>query len=175
VNTAAPPSPRMLVSVWLCAAVGFGALLGGARATQGSLDDTDPALQRPGFLDVGALPLPAPPAAGTPSPGRRAVVFFERAARVRELCRALARRLLTPAADVAIVAADPDTSCPVARVLVDPEGDVARRYGMRRPRGGRPPVGYAVVDSNGAIRYRTLDPRPERHLDEVATILRAAP
>ncbi|HEX2064104.1 MAG TPA: hypothetical protein VHE80_06755, partial [Acidimicrobiales bacterium] len=78
-------------------------------------------------------------------------------------------------ADVAIAVQGTDASCPAAPVVADPDGEVSSGYGRRRPRAGGPPVGYAVVDSNGAIRYRTLDPSPARRLDEVATILRAVP
>ncbi len=54
-------SRRPLVVVWLVVAVGFGALLAVARTSAGPLDDPDPAHQRPGLLDLGELPLPAPP------------------------------------------------------------------------------------------------------------------
>jgi hypothetical protein len=36
-------------------------------------------------------------------------------------------------------------------------------------------VGYAVVDSAGRVRYRTLDPSLINGLAEVETILRATP
>ena len=83
-----PPWPAgPLVVVWLAAAVGLGLLLGLARAAEGPLDDPDPAWQRPGFLDAGDLPAPAPRVApGVPAPGRPTVVFFERAGRLPELC-----------------------------------------------------------------------------------------
>jgi alkyl hydroperoxide reductase subunit AhpC len=58
-------------------------------------------------------------------------------------------------------------------VLGDPDGAVAKAYGMRVPRGGGPPVGYAVVDAAGAIRYRTLDPAVAERLREVGTIVSA--
>ncbi|PLS75598.1 MAG: hypothetical protein CYG61_06425 [Actinobacteria bacterium] len=43
------------------------------------------------------------------------------------------------------------------------------------PRDGGPPTGYAVIDSEGRVRYRTLDPEVVDHLGEVAAILRATP
>lgn len=63
--------------------------------------------------------------------------------------------------------------CPATPVVVDPTGSLARRFGLRRPRDGGPPVGYVVVDARGLIRYRTLDPTVTRNLDEVDTIVAA--
>lgn len=169
------PSRRSLVAVWVLAALGFGALLGLARAAEGPLDDPDPARQRPGFVDQGSLPQPAPPVAGIPTSGRRAVVFFERADRLGRLCQALAKSPLPPKADLVVAVAGPGGSCPAASVVADPDARVAGAYGLRTPREGGPPVGYAVVDSAAAIRYRTLDPSVADELDEVATILEAVP
>ena len=64
------------------AVVFFGGLLALAQAAEEPLDDPDPAFQRPGFLDVGDLPAPAPDlrvdmtVTGTPT-----VVLFERSDR----------------------------------------------------------------------------------------------
>jgi len=41
------------------------------------------------------------------------------------------------------------------------------------PRRRRAPVGYAVVDAESRIRYRTLDPTVTAELSEVRTILEA--
>lgn len=163
--------------MWLAAAVGFGVLLVLSRGARGPLDDPDPALQRPGVLDIGGLPAPAPPVApGLPREGRRAVVFFERPGRAGALCAALRSKGLGPQVDVAVVVSGPVTGCPPqARVVADPATALATRFGLDAPAGGGPPVGYAVVDSRRRIRYRTLDPGVARRLDEVATILRATP
>ena len=56
----------------------------------------------------------------------------------------------------------------------DPTGALAAQFGLDRPRDGGAPVGYAVVDGRGDIRYRTLDPSVAAQLDEIDTILRAA-
>ncbi len=171
-----PATP--LVVTWLGVAVALGLLLAVARAAEGPLDDPDPAWQRPGFLDAGELPAPAPMVTpGVPAPGHPAVVFFERADRMGELCRALAASSLPGTTATAIVVAGgPPAGCEAARAIVaDPEGDVAEAYGMRPPRGGGPPVGYAVVDGAGEIRYRTLDPEVADQLDEVSTIVAALP
>ena len=170
-DTSRPARP--LVVVWLGVAVALGLLLALARAAEGPLDDPDPAWQRPGFLDAGALPVPAPP--GLPALGRPTVVFFERANDLGQLCRALGRSSVPEEAATAVVVADrAPVGCGAAGALVgDPDGAVADAYGMRRPRGGGAPVGYAVVDAAGAIRYRTLDPQVADQLDEVVTIVGA--
>ena len=167
-----------LVVTWLGVAVALGLLLAVARAAERPLDDPDPAWQRPGFLDAGELPAPAPGMiSGVPAPGHPAVVFFERADRMGELCRALAGSSLPELTTTAIVVAGaPSGGCEAAEtVIACPEGHVAEAYGMRRPRGGGPPVGYAVVDAAGEIRYRTLDPEMAHQLDEVSTIVAALP
>ncbi|MCU1692090.1 MAG: hypothetical protein JWM64_1181 [Frankiales bacterium] len=53
-----------------------------------------------------------------------------------------------------------------ATVLVRPE--LSRDYGVT---GGR--AGYAVVDRRGHVRYRTVDPEPAAHAQEVQTLLDA--
>ncbi len=171
-----PRSIRPLVVVWLGVAVGFGLLLALARAAEGPLDDPDQAWQRPGFIDAGDLPAPAPTVApGVPASGLPTVVFFVRPDGLAELCHALAATtLLGRAATAAVVAGSTSDRCAaVGAVVVDPDGAVGDAYGMRSPRGGGPPVGYAVVDAAGAIRYRTLDPEVADQLDEVATIVAA--
>lgn len=58
-------------------------------------------------------------------------------------------------------------------MLIVDGGGLARRFGMPSPVNGGAPVGYAVVDAAGRIRYRTLDPQVAGHLEEVDTILSA--
>ncbi len=170
---------RPLVVIWLAAAIGLGLLLSVARAAREPLDDPDPAWQRPGFVDAGDLPVPAPAVApGLPAPSRPTVVFFERTGRLPRLCRVFAASGLPDKATATAVVVDGagTHSCEGADAVVnDADGALAAAYGMRRPRGGGTPVGYAVVDSAGAIRYRTLDPAVADELSEVRTILDALP
>lgn len=174
---ASVPARRRLATVWLACAALLGGLLVLSQAAREPLDDADPAWQRPGFLDAGTLPEAAPPVGtGIPTPGRRAVVFFQRREGVPELCRALVERGLAEQASVAIVVPGEDGACSASVTVVsDPAGVVAKRYGVREPRGDGPPVGYAVVDSSGRIRYRTLDRAVADELGEVSTMLRATP
>ena len=169
---------RALAAIWLAVAVVLTVFLAIARAAKGPLDDPDPARQRPGFLDAGELPAPAPSVApNVPAVERPAVVFFVRADGMEKLCRALGDgRLAERAAIAVVVAGTPSGGCDAAAAgVADPEGDVAQAYGMRRPRDGGPPVGYAVVDAAGDIRYRTLDPAVADRLDEVSTMVAALP
>ncbi|MDP9403384.1 MAG: hypothetical protein M3P85_08620 [Actinomycetota bacterium] len=174
---AAVPSRRQLLAVWLATAVVLAVLLLVARAARTGGDDADQARQRPGFLDAGALPVPAPSVAGLPKPGRRAVVFFAREDVAGELCQELAGSppILDRADAAVVVAGTPPPTCPPAPVVADQDGVLARAYGLPTPRDGGPPTGYAVVDSEGRVRYRTLDPEVVAELAEVATILRATP
>ena len=171
----APPR-RTQVGVWVLAVVFFGGLLALAQAAEEPLDDPDPAFQRPGFLDVGDLPAPAPDlrvdmtVTGTPT-----VVLFERSDRVARLCRALDDHTFASDARAVVVTPTEPTgdSCADQTVVVD--AALADEFGLRNPRAGGPPVGYAVVDRDGRIRYRTLDPAVATLLDEIDTIIGALP
>ncbi len=168
------PTRRALVTVWVVAAVGFAALLSVAQRLEGPLDDPDQAEQRVGFLDQGPLPLPAPMVtAGLPAAGRPTVVLFLRPDEAPHECRGAARRVPASSAVLVAVLAGP-AACPgIPAVLVDPSGRTATGYGMRVPADGGPPVGYAVVDNQARLRYRTLDPDPAGDSREVTTMLAA--
>jgi hypothetical protein len=166
------PRRRTLILVWLGTVGFFGVLLGVSQAAEEPLDDPDPAFQRPGFLDVGDLPEPAPEIDGIDFEGQRTVVFFEQPERVEDLCQALATKPFAADVQSVIIVADAATAtCAEASLVVST--DLADRFGMREPRGGGAPVGYAAVDGAGMIRYRTLDPAVASLVDEVNTILAA--
>ncbi len=193
-----PPQPTrssrrwQLLLVWFAAVLLLGGLLLLAQLRRNPLDDPNLAYERPGFLDAHGRPFPAPVMVdGVPSPGSRAVVFFTRPERASRLSAALAARpSLRERARIAIVVSGPmppgdlpaeafvaDYQAGVAGVPVvaDPSGRLAAAYQVPVPRDGGPPVGYAVVDRAGRVRYRTLDPEMHEHLDEVETIVRATP
>ena len=153
----------------------FGGLLALAQAAEEPLDDPDPAFQRPGFLDLGDLPEPAPDLradiALTSTP---TLALFERADRASRLCRALDDHTFArDARAVVITPTEPIDACANQTVVVD--ATLADEFGLRNPREGGPPVGYAVVDRDGRIRYRTLDPAVATLLDEIDTIIGALP
>jgi hypothetical protein len=162
---------------WLVLAGSMGGLLALAQLAEGPLDDPDLAEQRPGYLDAGDLPVRAPPLPGDlPSPKRRTVVFVERPERVAELCRALRRDDLGQHAALVVIVSDRDgDECGSVPVVVDQSGSYVDAIGFRHPEDHGPPVGYAVIDSHGQVRYRTLDPEVDDGLEEVETIIRAVP
>jgi hypothetical protein len=166
-----------LLLLWVVVVGALGVLMALAARAGSPLDDPDPARQRPGFLDAVGRPTPAPTVApGVPSPGRRAVVFFVRPQLAAPLCRAIAADpSLRRRADLAVVSSGPAPTCPGAGSVPDGGGGVASAFGMRRPRDGGPPVGYAVVDRAGRVRYRTLDPSVVHGLREVETMVKATP
>lgn len=165
---------RALVVVWLGAAVLAAGLLGVVHLFRQPTDSPDPAYQRPGILDLAALPEPAAPVTPqVPGPGRRAVVFFERPDRLAALCSALPGTGLNAIADlVIVVSSQPLTGCGATPVVVDPVGLITDAYDMPTPIDGGPPIGYAVVDAQGLIRYRTLAPEISE-LYEVSVMLGA--
>lgn len=155
----------------------LGGVLAASVRGQQALDDPDPARQRPGILDFGSLPERAPPLTpALPVDGRRTVVFFERtAAHAAQLCAA-ASAFEGQNVDMVVVAPDrAPATCSAPLVVVRDDGDLARRYGLPRPRDGGLPVGYAIVDSAGWIRYRTLDPAVLDELYEVSVMLSDTP
>lgn len=160
--------------IWLVSAVTLGTLVAAARLLRTDGDDADPGRQRPGILDLAELPEPAPTVAGIDlSAGRPTVVFFVARRRLEELCAAL--RDDENLARERVVIAAPSTVRLCARNATVVSTDVeraARAFGLPDPRGDVAPTGYAIVDSGGRIRYRTLDPVAPSLLDEAATMLR---
>lgn len=171
-------SPRSrLALIWIAAAVSLSGGLAASQQSYGGLDDANLAYERPGLLDLQGPPIAAPMIAGIPARGRRAVIFFTRPERVAGLERAASRDgPLRAEADLLIVA--PTAGVPGfggIAVVADGGRGLAAKLEMRTPRDGGFPVGYAVVDSSGRVRYPTLDPELTDHLDEVETMVRATP
>lgn len=167
------PSRRELVAIWLVAALALAGLIVAGRMLRLPGDDPDPGRQRPGILDLGPLPEPAPSLPGLAVPrGRRTVVFFVTGDRLADLCTALSREDDLDGERVVVVS-ESSGRCPqhVTVVATDVRA-AASAYGLPRPRGARTPTGYAIVDATGRVRYRTLDPVAASLLDEVATMLR---
>lgn len=170
-----------LAAVWLTAALVLGGALLAAQLDTNALDDPDLAHQRPGFLDALGPPFPAPAVTeAIPSPGRRAVVFFTRPALAPDLRAALQEQSsLDDRAQLTVVVSGdvPPEDLTEVPFVADPDGRLAAAFEMPVPRDGGPPVGYAVVDSRGRVRYRTLDPfvDEQARLEELETIVKATP
>ncbi|MBW3602102.1 MAG: hypothetical protein KY434_05315 [Actinobacteria bacterium] len=59
-----------------------------------------------------------------------------------------------------------------AAVVVSADPAVAEAYGLRTAEGAVGP-GYAVIDAELRVRYRTFDPRLSVHAEEIAVLLGA--
>ena len=121
----------------------------------GSLDDPDPADQRNGLLLDGRV-LPSG-TDGAMFRGRTSVVLFERDEPSGPEFERWKATVSDDGVDV------------VVRV-----GSAGKRLadliGMPTPVDGMRPVGYAVVDASGRVRYATLDPSYEKNAFEVDVI-----
>ncbi len=173
-------TPRLqLATVWLIAAVVLGGALLAAQTGQNPLNDPDLAHQRPGFLDALGPPFPAPAVTGAiPRAGSRAVIFFTRPELAAPLSAALVGQpSLRSRAEVAMVVSGETPAGQVAGapLVVDPSGRLAAAFKLSTPRDGGPPVGYAIVDRSGRVRYWTLDPFVTTQLEEVETMVKATP
>ena len=158
---------------WLVIAVLLASATFLEQATRSELDDPDPARQRTGVLVPAAG---APPAIlvsdDLPAAGRRAAILFVRPAQYDLMFEVLGAQPLPPDVDVALVLpAPPQSKLVPAPVAFDVTRALARAYRMPQPADGGPPVGYALVDSRGRVRYSTLDPGVAGHLREVRTML----
>jgi hypothetical protein len=150
------------------------ALWGVFQMTRVAGDDPDPGRQRPGILDLGDLPDPAPEIDGLPSRGRRSVVFFVAPDDARRLCIRLDEQDALKGDEVVVISTElPQVCSSVSHPFRMDPASAARAFGVPAPRGNVPPSGYVIVDSSARIRYRTIDPDAAELLDEVATMLRA--
>lgn len=153
------------------AALGGGLLL--AERSRGPLDDVDAAHQRDGLVvDLGPVDLSPHLAARTP-----AAVLFVRPGMVEQLAGTLSAPdgPDLPGAVRLLVAqpGPPPSERHDLHVIDDASGAVRRACRMRDTRDGGYPVGFAVVDAAGHLRYRTLDPGMTRRWFELRTMVRA--
>ncbi|MGH3666398.1 MAG: hypothetical protein ACRDU8_09995 [Egibacteraceae bacterium] len=167
-----PPSAPLLF--WLAMGAVLTAVVLAGTPRPGPLDDPDPARQRTG------VPIPtetAPVAVDLRLPadpvGKRPVaVVFDRtvpdAARLRAWAQAMPSSI-----EVVLVVPSRGAAQGPLPVLADPRGRIADSFGMPRPVDAGPPVGYALLDRQGRVRYRTLDPQYLAHRFELRPMLRA--
>lgn len=168
--------------VWALSAAVLAADIAVEQATQGPLDDPRQARQRPGLIAAGAAPsVTSEVTDGIPAPGRPAVLLFVRDDQYDQLSQALTSDPsgqtfsdMKPAPDLVIVRPTrPDNPLVPAPIAFDPSGQIARTYHMPVPHDGGPPVGYAILDAAGRLRYATLDPGLAGRLREVRTMVGA--
>lgn len=162
------------VLIWLTVAAVFGGLLGIDEYRRNSMNDPDPARQRTGVL-LPALTYQAPSMLGERLLNHRTIIFFVRRLNGHSLFQDLADQAdLADHADLVVVTTDgsrPAVMNGIRRVVVDPRGSLAESFGLNRPIDGGTPVGYVLVDSQGYIRFRTLDPEFGDHAWEIKLLL----
>jgi hypothetical protein len=170
-----------MVVLWFSVAALFTGLLEAAEYSRNPKDDPDPAFQRTGTL-LAAETFPAPSIISSyPRPGHRMAVLFVRSAEGKVLFHDLAFQSdLDVLADVILVTADegePEITQGFSAIVADGDGAIAAAYGLRLPADGGYPVGYALVDRQGFIRHRTLDPHcvGMGHSIEIKALLEAIP
>lgn len=168
-----PPIPNWLPPLfWLAASAALAALVLAVVPHPGPLDDPDPAQQRPGFLtsaaearSVTGLRLPGGPI------GRRPVlIVFDRTLPDASELAKLVRRLPQALATIVVVSGGARPASFPVPVLIDRGARIARRVSMRTPEDGGAPIGFALVDRRGRVRYATLDPGYLEHQGEDATL-----
>lgn len=154
------------------------AVLVGSRGP-GPQDQPDRANQRNGLLLSGPTVEPSLPGL-TPGPGPT-VLLFVRAAPEGDVLQDW-RGTLPAAAHVVLVVQEPGatSSGPASAaaaagvdLVVDEVGRLAHAVDLPEPVDGGPGIGYAVVDTEGVVRYSTLDPAWPDNAFEVDTIVGA--
>lgn len=165
------PSRRQLAAVWLGSVGLLASTVAASTLTLTGGDDRDPARQRPGILDLGELPAPAPDLPGIETAGKKTVVFFVGRSSTK-FCTAL-QDLPEELEATIIVVSDRRGACGDVTTVSLSTTESAQAFGLEKPRDGGAPLGYAIVDRTGQIRYRTLDPVVATMFQEVRTMLRA--
>lgn len=173
------PSKRSqnFIAIWLVSVLVMGMALLLSMSVYDPLADPDPALQRPGFIDAEQAPIAPKVTQDLPNPDRRAVIFFDRQIpKAEDLQKLKELQGSLKNTDIALVIDNSarQSASPLP-IISDKNAHLARAYKLNQPNDGGYSVGYTVVDSNGLIRYPTLDPNYTGLLDEVLTIVKATP
>ena len=150
---ATPPRPavRGFAVAWVATAVVLGGGLLVEQATRNGADAKNPIRERIGMASYAGFD--APEVGGVPD-GRRAAVLFVRPQVADSVCTWAAG---APVGDVAMVVVSPENvDCKGVPLTVDADRKLADGFGMRKPKDGGYPVGFALLGSDGALRYTTL-------------------
>lgn len=142
----------------------------GSVPEQGPLDHVDKAEQRSGILipatearDVTGLELPGDPVGEVPI-----VVVFDRTAPDPAQYRRLVQAL-PPGTETVLVLPDAATNLS-GEIVAEDSQRIIDALRTETPQDGGFPIGYTVLDSDGRLRYQTLDPNYLEHASEVATM-----
>jgi len=160
------------MSFWLVGSVLLAIVVLVVIGGPGPLDDPAPGAQRPGILvDAGeARSVPARAVAPVPVGRGNVLVLFERDVPSAEVLGDL-RRAVGSGFTLAVAVAGGDRRPLGSGVLaVDAPAAAAAALGMPRPRDGGPPIGYALLDREGRVRYATLAPTYAGELAELETV-----
>ena len=170
-SVASPPlAPWVPLTVFVVVAAVLTGVVVVLVRPPGPLDQPDPALQRDGLLRDGPR---VPPAVARVDFGDRTVVLlFERQAPDADDIRVWAQDL-PDAADVRLVLPEATDVAFAVETVIDPTGALATAVALPAPVDGRRGVGYAVVDADRVVRYRTLDPSWPGNAFEIATVVGA--
>ncbi|MGI8623905.1 MAG: hypothetical protein ACR2NB_10590 [Solirubrobacteraceae bacterium] len=139
----------------------------------GPLDDPALGSQRPGILvDANEAQSVAARALAPVPVGRgNVLLLFERDVPSADVLDALRRAVGSGFTLAVAVPGGRRRPPPVPGVLaVDAPVAAAVAVGMHRPRDGGPPIGYALLDREGRVRYATLAPNYVGELAELETV-----
>ena len=172
-----PLTKVSLVSIWLLIASVMGILLLLSSSKPMAADDPDLAYQRPGFLLPATLVAPKL-TNSIPRTGRRTVVLLERTAPKKLFDDQKFEKQLASKADLVLITLDGTKIAdePLIKAqIVDSNKMLASKLIPRNSVDAGYPIGYAIVDSKGFLRYYTLDPFFGTMSDEIEIMLRATP
>jgi hypothetical protein len=142
---------RRMVAVWAATAVVLGAGLLTEQATRNGMDAAKPIRERIGMANYSAF---AAPAVSGVVKGKRTAILFVRSQQANSVCDWAAG---TPLGDVTMVVVAPENvDCKGLPLSIDPDRKLADGFGMRRSKDDGYPVGFALLDSSGGLRYTTL-------------------
>jgi hypothetical protein len=145
------PTVRGMVTAWSCAAIVLGGGLIVEDVTRNGMDAAEPIRERIGMASYRSFP--APQVAGV-VPGVRSAILFVRPEQAESVCSWAAGR---PIGNLTMVVVSPENlDCKGVPLSLDPDRELADGFGMRRPKDGGYPVGFALLDSQGGLRYTTL-------------------
>ncbi len=162
------------LGLWFGVAITLGGLQFIAQASYSKQDDPDQAKQRPGFVTKQTQA--APSIQGISYIDKPTVIIFDRMAMTTSVFHDLAdQAIISQRANLVLVLNQnmkPGITGGVVKNIIDSDGAIAAAFHFDQPRDGGYPIGYVIIDRQGFMRYRTLDPSYMHHGDEIEIILK---